>query len=260
MSLHDQGTSNNLRVHPCLTFLEVLDPYPEARYNIECYTDVPKGLEKPKPDLLMRRFPGLQLDEVASKLPELIRLNTQGAGIFTTVNRCTGQRSIDNVTKLRSVHADVDAATEQQRKLLTDLLPPSIIVTSSDPTKLHLYWLLNDATIKEKDIVSKVNRLLASDYGADKAATDIARILRLPGFRHMKYRHLDQTPTVTASYSGLSYSLSEVQATFAPFQISPAEQNTWQGTTEELRRIEEEVIGEIKTTNPALWLGAWEDA
>ena len=260
MNLQDHSHSAASALHPCLTFLRVLDPDPDARYNIESYTDVPKGAVKPKLDPLMRRFAGLTLDEVAATIPELNRLNEQGAGIFTTVNRCIGQRSNDNVTNIRSLHADVDTATDQQRKVLTESLPPSIIVTSSEPTKLHLYWLLNEAAAKEKEAVGQLNRILARDYGADKAATDIARILRPPGFKHMKYRHLDQTPIVTASYNNRIYSLAEVQAAFPPTQPTPTQYQTRRGSTDNLSKVEAEVIAEIKARCPQLWSGAWEQA
>lgn len=260
MNLQDHSHSAASALHPCLTFLRVLDPDPDARYNIECYTDVPKGTQKPEPDPLMRRFAGLTLEEVAHRIPELHRLNEQGAGIFTTVNRCIGQRSKDNVTNIRSVHADVDNARDQQRKVLTESLPPSIIVISSDPTKLHLYWLLNQAAEKEKEAVGQLNRLLAYDYGADKAATDVARILRLPGFKHMKYRHLGQTPVVTASYNNRIYSLAEVQAAFPSRQPTPTQYQTRRGSNDDLSKVEAEVIAEIKARCPQLWSGAWEQA
>jgi hypothetical protein len=260
MNLYDHAESTATALHSCLAFLRVLDPHPEARYNFESYTDVPKGAVKPKPDPLMRRFAGLTLDEVAATIPELKRINEQGAGIFTTVNRCIGQRSNDNVTNIRAVHADVDTATDQQRRVLTESLPPSIIVTSSDRTKLHLYWLLNEAAAKEKEAVSQLNRLLAYDYGADKAATDIARILRPPGFKHMKYRHLGQTPTVTATYNNCVYSLAEVQAAFPPLRLNPAQQDNRHRATGDFSKVEAEVIAEMKLRCPELWTGAWEQA
>ena len=42
--------------HPAMDFLLLLDPSPQARFNIETYTD---KKEKPKPDPLNRRFPVL---------------------------------------------------------------------------------------------------------------------------------------------------------------------------------------------------------
>jgi hypothetical protein len=258
MSVFDYADRTVPRLHLCLDFLRVLDPDRDALYHIECYTDVPKGVEKPKPDPLGRQFAGLSLDEVNQLIPKLNRLNDQGAGIFAMVNRCVGRRSKDNVTKLRAVHADVDAATDRQRKTLLESIPPSIIVTSSEPTKLHLYWQLNEADAQEMEAVGKLNRLLASDYGADKAATDISRILRLPGFKHMKYRHLGQTPIVTAVYSSHIYSLAEVQAAFPPTQPTPIRHQSRQESTDALSKIEAEVVGEMKVRCPELWSGAWE--
>jgi len=249
-----------LEPHACLAFLRALDQGVDASFNIECYTDVPKGTTKPNPDPLLTRFAGLTLEEVAHLIPELIGLNERGAGIFTTVNRCMGHRSINNVSKVRAVHADVDAATDQQRKTLVESLTPSIIVTSSEPTKLHLYWLLNDDAAIEKDKVGQLNKLLARDYGADTAATDIARILRLPGFKHMKYRHLGQTPKVSAAYNDRVYSLSEVQAAFPPTQSSPPVRATPRNFRLDLSTIEAEVIAEMKLRCPELWSGAWEQA
>jgi hypothetical protein len=260
MSVFDHANRAISEAHPCLTFLRVLDPCTAARYHIECYTDMPKGVEKPKPDPLGRQFAGLTLEDIADLIPELDRLNNQGAGVFTTVNRCLGRRSKDNVTKLRAVHADVDAATDHQRRTLLESIPPSIIVTSSEPTKLHLYWQLNEADAQEKDAVGQLNRLLAYDYGADKAATDISRILRLPGFKHMKYRHLGQTPIVTAVYNSHIYSLAEVQASFPPTEPTPIQHQTRQESADTLSKIEAEVVAEMKVRRPELWSGTWEQA
>ena len=260
MSVFDHANRAIPEAHPCLHFLRVLDPNSDASYHIEAYTDVPKGTEKPKPDPLGQQLAGLTLEDITDLIPELDRLNNQGAGIFTTVNRCVGRRSKDNVTKLRAVHADVDAATDHQRRTLLESIPPSIIVTSSEPTKLHLYWQLNEVDAQEMDAVGKLNRLLASDYGADKAATDISRILRLPGFKHMKYRHLGQTPIVTAAYNNRIYSLAEVQTAFPPTQPTPIQYQTRRGSNDDLSKVEAEVIAEIKVRCPQLWSGAWEQA
>jgi hypothetical protein len=260
MSIHSHPVPEILGLHPCLAFFDALDKGAEARFNIECYSDIPKGAPKPQPDPLMARFADLTIDHVAGLIPELIGLNERGAGIFTTVNRCIGHRSINSVSKVRAAHADVDAATDQQRRMLLESLPPSIIVTSSELTKLHLYWLLNNDAAKEKDAVGQLNKLLAKDYGADKAATDVARILRVPGFRHMKYRHIGQTPVVTAAYNDRLYSLAEIQAAFPPSQISLVARANQQGINQDFSEVETEVIAEMKLRCPELWNGAWEQA
>ena len=57
--------------HPAIAFLQALDPNPDATFNIEHYTDLPKGEEKPKPDPLVGRYPNLTISEVQA----LILLN-----------------------------------------------------------------------------------------------------------------------------------------------------------------------------------------
>ena len=77
--------------HPAIAFLRKLDASLEAKFNIETYTDVPKGGKKPRPDPLAQRFSDLSLDDVADRLPELTALNNKGAGVFVAVNGFDGQ-------------------------------------------------------------------------------------------------------------------------------------------------------------------------
>jgi len=58
-------------------------------------------------------------------------------------------------------------------------------VQSSVGTKQHWYWLLADGDELDADTARAINQGLV-DLGADKAAVDVTRLLRLPGFRHMK--------------------------------------------------------------------------
>lgn len=77
--------------------------------------------------------------------------------------------------------------------------PPSIEVRTSGTNKCHLYWVLDDADELDVPTAEAINRALVG-LGADPAATDTSRLLRLPGFRHMKYRANGETPWVTATF------------------------------------------------------------
>lgn len=168
--------------HPALEFLHLLDPSPAARFCIETYTD---KKDKPKPDRLSRRFVDCTYQRVAMLLPELHALNDQGAAIYIAVNQFDGPRKIDNLRKVRGVHADLDGATDEQMKKLRATLPPTIAVQSSTTEKQHWYWLLSEGETLDADSAKAINQTLAC-LGADPAAVDVARLLRLPGFRHMK--------------------------------------------------------------------------
>jgi len=186
--------------HPVTEFLETLDPAADATFHITTFTDLPKGAEKPNPDPLLRQYEDISLPEVELLLPELGRLNEAGAGIFFCVNQCRGKRKKENVTRVRCIHADFDSATQTQIDAVRQKLLPSIEVRTSGTNKCHMYWVLNDADQLDAPTAEGINRSLV-DFGADPAATDVCRLLRLPGFRHMKYRARGETPLVTATFS-----------------------------------------------------------
>jgi hypothetical protein len=169
-------------MHPALEFLRLLDPSPEARFCIETYTD---KKDKPKPDRLSGRFVDCTHDGVEALLPELEKLNDNGAAIYVAINEFDGPRKIDNLRRVRGVHADLDGASEGQLKKLRATLPPTIAVQSSTVEKQHWYWLLTKGETLDADSAKAINQTLVG-LGADPAAVDVARLLRLPGFRHMK--------------------------------------------------------------------------
>jgi len=58
--------------HPAITFLQTLDPRPEATFNIEHYTDLPKGEVKPNLEPLAWRYSNLSISEVMfDALPDM---------------------------------------------------------------------------------------------------------------------------------------------------------------------------------------------
>jgi hypothetical protein len=168
--------------HPAMVFLQLLDPSPEARFNIETYTD---KKEKPKPDPLHHRFPELTRAQLEAYIPKLEALNIEGAAIYVAVNEFSGQRKIDNLHRVRGVHADLDGATENQLQKLREILPPTIVVQSSVAEKQHWYWLLEMGETLNAETAKAINQGIV-ELGADPAAVDVSRLLRLPGFRHMK--------------------------------------------------------------------------
>lgn len=171
-----------MMAHPAIDFLELLDPSSEARFNIETYTD---RKDKPKHDPLSKRFSGHTREQVEALLPTLESLNIEGAAIYVAVNEFSGRRKIENLHRVRGIHADLDQATEAQLQKLRGILTPTIVVQSSVGTKQHWYWLLTEGEELDADTAKALNQGLVN-LGADKAAVDVTRLLRLPGFRHMK--------------------------------------------------------------------------
>ena len=169
--------------HAALEFLKLLDPSPEARFNIETYTD---GKEKQERDPLSCRFPTQSFRDVEALLSELQSLNTCGAAILVAVNEFSGPRKLENLRRVRGVHADLDEASDTQLCNLQETLAPSLVVRSSDGNKQHWYWLLADGEELSAEATKAINQVI-SVLGADRAAVDVTRLLRLPGFQNMKH-------------------------------------------------------------------------
>lgn len=174
-------------MHPALEFLTLLDPSPEATFYVETRTDVPSGSPKPKPDPLYSQYCNLTLADVEQLIPRLEAANAAGAAVYVMVNECDGPRSKANVTRIRGVHADFDGVSPETLSAVRVRLQPTIEVQSSTPDRVHFYWLLKDGEAMPAYLVEMINRGLVA-LGADPAATDFSRQLRLPGFRHMKHR------------------------------------------------------------------------
>jgi hypothetical protein len=109
----------------------------------------------------------------------LMDRNADGFGVFVTINKTDGRGArAANIVGVRAVWADLDNG-------MPDDFPikPSFVVETS-PDKYQAYWLVRGKmTPTEFD---SVMGCLVQNYGADPGATDIARVLRVPGFHHTK--------------------------------------------------------------------------
>jgi hypothetical protein len=155
--------------HPAHDFLALIDPF-DSQFTFQTFDDR-KGSKRPE---LARVFHG----KLSEHIDELTRLNDQGAGVFVTINRTDLKgRKKENITDIRAVFVDSDSGD------LPELpLAPSILVQSKQGQ--HAYWLLTDGQPLNsfKDLQEK----LASYLATDSSVKDLPRVMRLPGFYHMK--------------------------------------------------------------------------
>ena len=119
----------------------------------------------------------------------LRHMNAQKHEIYVSMNAlregATGRTKAD-IEAVRHVYLDFDeGATEAVERLLkrTDLPQPSSKVSTS-PGKWQVAWKVEGFAA---DQAEAFQRWLARDSGADPAATDCARVMRLPGFYNHKY-------------------------------------------------------------------------
>lgn len=123
----------------------------------------------------------------------LTRMNQRGVGIFVTVNATNGERKASDVVRVRALFVDIDdPAPGTLERLRAAELPPSMIVESS-PGKLHAYWLTGAVGLSE---FTALQLRLIAEWGADVSGKDLSRVLRVPGFLHLKNPSAPQLPRI----------------------------------------------------------------
>lgn len=108
------------------------------------------------------------------------RLQKQGYGIFTMVNSGHSQKEQD-ITAINALWVDMDGR-EPDAAMLAKLPAPSAIVQSK--AGKHVYWFLNPGQPLER--FSDAQKRLAAALGGDPAVCNLNRLMRLPGFNHLK--------------------------------------------------------------------------
>ena len=138
----------------------------------------------------------------------LEELNNQGAGIYLCINECSGKtknRKSSDIVKVRSVFADFDEVP------LPDKFDeePSMIVESSHG-KYHVYYFTDDTPLNG---FKQIQKGMIYKYKSDDKIHDLPRVLRIPGFNHMKG---EPFMTRILSYTGLKYSFGLLNEMFPP--------------------------------------------
>jgi len=143
----------------------------------------------------------------------LVRLNGAGAGVFVAVQETDGAgRRTENVTRLRAVFIDDDVG-----QLACGPDPPASIVVWS-VRGLHCYWLLADTP--PLAAFRDAQRRLALKYGSDPAVCDLPRVMRLPGFLHV--RRTPRHVRLAVAHPSCRYALADVLDTCPELPPAPA--------------------------------------
>jgi len=136
--------------------------------------------------------------------------NAAGAGIYLVVNETDGEgRSTENITRVRALFVDLDKAPKDNLKKYKPI--PNIVVESSQG-RYHGYWLVQDCSLKE---FSHLQSALAHCVNGDRSVKDLPRVMRVPGFVHLKdrpfvskilYLDTNHLPTVEEIVNGFGIS------------------------------------------------------
>lgn len=114
---------------------------------------------------------------------EAKNLNESGHGIFITVNDFSGARQIKNIKRVNAWAVDIDTGTKEEMatKIRSGLTPSLVVETKRG---YHVWFLASDAEPEYWNAI--VLDRLVPFYGADKNARDLCRVLRMPGYLHLK--------------------------------------------------------------------------
>ncbi len=153
---------------------------PDSEITFQTFAEGPKKGDRTLNRVLHGAF-DLHVDR-------LLEFNNAGAGVFFMVNRGDGEiktgektcRTIKNVVSIRAIFVDLDGAPLPPVQAAT---PPPTIIVESSPGKYHAYWPMNDLPLNR---FTELQVQLAHKFMGDPTVKDLPRVLRVPGFIHLK--------------------------------------------------------------------------
>jgi len=112
-----------------------------------------------------------------------------GCDIYVGMNALKPQaytRTKDDILAIRHLYVDLDedGSTSLAAIEKSNLVPPASYVLNTSPDKYQLIWKVEDVPQAQAE---PLLHALARGFDGDYAATDSARVLRVPGFMNKKY-------------------------------------------------------------------------
>lgn len=185
-------------------FLKTLDPTATS-WTFQTFDD-----SKRKDQSLARVYHGTLQQHAAA----LAKMQARGAGVFVTVNETDGTgRKAENVIRVRAFFLDLDGAPLDP---VTAWQPPHILCETS-PQKYHAYWLVDNCPL---DGFKPTQKNLIACFGGDDVIHDLPRVMRLPGFWHLKGDPCMVRMIETGAFPA-TFSLSEFQSKISAIKPEP---------------------------------------
>jgi hypothetical protein len=118
----------------------------------------------------------------------LLEQNRAGADIFIGMNPIKDgaySRTKQSLKEIRHVYLDIDRDGDQAIEVIRtslDIPTPNFVLNTS-PGKYQVVWRIEGVNLQTAEALL---HNMANHFGGDLAATDAARVLRLPGFANRK--------------------------------------------------------------------------
>ena len=205
-----------------INFLKDIHPNPDEFICIPCIYPTDRLDEIPKEDqkrvlpvgisgkgeFIFRLHPlfipinlWIKRKDLVQKLPLLRALNKKHWGIYYSTagfgenlnGNGNPSRKRDNVRRVQILFADFDFPTDASRAFEAgeafDLLPPPNYIVRTSEKKLQAIWLTDRPMNFETAEAALL--YISTKTGGDAAVKDLARVLRLPGFKNTKLKSAD---------------------------------------------------------------------
>lgn len=145
---------------------------------------------------------------------EAADLNSAGYGIFWTVQEFRGARRIENLARINSwaIETDEGDKVDQLQNIMRFCYPSLVVETKRG---FHVYWNAREA--RPENYQAIVLDRLCHHLKGDVRARDLARVLRVPGYYHMK-DPADPFPVKTIWENPVTYSEEQM---FYNFPLPP---------------------------------------
>ena len=182
---------------------------------------------------------------------ELCRLNGLGAGIFVTVNETDLKgRTKANIVNVRAVFQEAD----RHGVPIPPLTPHIVVETSAG--KFHRYWLTRESKAALDDYEG-VMRTMVEQFGSDPNARDLARVLRLPGFFHLKDVGNPFLVSIVEASHAQPYTWEQITAVIPPSPAPAPESTKPQGAQGSFGKEHWRVLSAVKVLNSDCEYGVW---
>src|SRR5215472_1588291 len=137
-------------------------------------------------------------------------------------------RTKAEIGDIRHVYLDLDNDGAKALAVIehSPHVPKPSYVISSSPGKYQVVWKVKGINQEQAEALQ---RKMVQEFGADPAATDSARVLRLPGFFNKKYEQpfrVSAEAKSSVSYQLGDFKLSQNQSLSVPHESTPARAHT----------------------------------
>ena len=115
--------------------------------------------------------------------------NARGGNVYVSMNPLKPDargRTKPDIAMVRHLYLDLDHDGSNALAAILDdpRLPGPSYVLNTSPGKHQVVWKVSGFTPEQAE---RLQRAMATAHGADRAATDVTRVLRIPGLRNRKY-------------------------------------------------------------------------